>query len=216
MTAPLVIAIDGPAASGKSTLARRIALHYGLRFLDTGLVYRATARRLLDAGDDPNEPKTARRHAEALKLADLDHPHLRGEGIGNVASLVASYPEVRAALLPVQGRFAKDPPGAVLAGRDVGTVICPDADAKVFVTASLNERARRRTAELRARGEAPIYGRVQEELLQRDRRDERRVVAPMAVAADAVVIDTTDLGLDAAFAAVRDAIDRRLGRASAT
>ncbi|MCB1883472.1 MAG: (d)CMP kinase [Geminicoccaceae bacterium] len=208
----MVIAIDGPAASGKSTLARRVAARYGLRFLDTGLVYRATARRLLDAGDDPADGDAARRHAEALVPFDLDHPHLRGEGIGNVASLVASYPEVRAALLPVQGRFAKEPPGSVLAGRDIGTVVCPDADAKVFVTASIEERARRRTAELRGRGEAPIYDRVLEEIMERDRRDGSRTVAPMAVAADAVVIDTTDLGLDGAFNAVREAIDRRLGR----
>ena len=210
----LVIAVDGPAASGKSTLARRIALHYGLPFLDTGLLYRAVGRRVLQAGGDPGDEPTARAAALALAPADVDPGQLRGEGTGQAASRVAAFPSVRAALLPFQRRFAATPPGAVLAGRDVGTVICPDATAKIFVTASVEERARRRfeelrrSQELREEGDPPIYAAVLEELRVRDRRDQEREVAPLRPAPDAWVLDTTDLDADAAFEAVRASIDR--------
>ncbi len=205
---PLVIAVDGPAASGKSTLARRIAEHYGLPFLDTGLLYRAVGRRVLAAGGDPGDEASATKAALALAPADVDAGQLRGEGTGQAASKVAAFPSVRAALLPFQRNFAATPPGAVLAGRDVGTVICPDATMKVFVTASVEERARRRFEELRQRGDPTIYAAVLEELRERDRRDQDRAVAPLRPAPDAWVLDTTDLDADAAFEAVRAGIDR--------
>ncbi len=204
----LVIAVDGPAASGKSTLARRIAEHYGLPFLDTGLLYRAVGRRVLRAGGDPGDEATATREALALAPADVDPGQLRGEGTGQAASRVAAFPSVREALLPFQRRFAAKPPGAVLAGRDVGTVICPDATAKIFVTASVEERARRRFEELRQRNDPTIYAAVLEELRIRDRRDQEREVAPLRPAPDAWVLDTTDLDADAAFEAVRASVDR--------
>lgn len=200
MSGPIVIAVDGPAASGKSTIARRLAAHFGLTFLDTGLLYRAVARRLLDRGLDPSDAEAARREAEALVPEDVEESRLRGEGVGQGASKVAAVPAVRAALLPFQRRIATSGRGAVLAGRDVGTVICPDATCKLFVTASVPERARRRFEELRGRGEAPIYERVLEELLERDRRDQGRSVAPLRVADDALMLDTTELDADAAFA----------------
>lgn len=204
---PLVIAVDGPAASGKSTLARRIAEHYGLPFLDTGLLYRAVGRRVLGAGGDPGNEADAATQARALVPSDVDAAQLRGEGIGQAASRVAAFGSVRAALLPFQRNFAATPPGAVLAGRDVGTVICPDATLKVFVTASVEERARRRFEELRQRGDPTIYAAVLEELRERDRRDQDRAVAPLRPAPDAWVLDTTDLDADAAFEAVRAGID---------
>ncbi len=201
MSPPLVIAVDGPAASGKSTLARRLAEHFGLAFLDTGLLYRAVARALLDRDLDPADATAAVRMAEALAPEDVDPSRLRGEGVGQNASKVAAVPAVRAALLPFQRRFALRGVGAVLAGRDVGTVICPDATFKLFVTASDAERARRRFEELRGRGDEPIYAAVLEELQERDRRDADRAVAPMRVAPDAWVIDTTSLDAEAAFVA---------------
>jgi cytidylate kinase len=201
MSASLVIAVDGPAASGKSTLAKRLAAHLGLRFLDTGLLYRAVARAMLDRGLDHGDAEAAVGVAQALAPADVEPGRLRGEGVGQGASKVAAVPAVRAALLPFQRRFAATAPGAVLAGRDVGTVICPDATFKLFVTASDEERARRRFEELRQRGDEPIYAAVLEELRERDRRDADRAVAPMRVAPDAWVLDTTRLDADAAFAA---------------
>lgn len=206
MSTPTVIAVDGPAASGKSTLARRLAEHFRLAFLDTGLLYRAVARAMLYRGQAFTDASAAVAAATALKPQDVDPGQLRGEGIGQGASIVAAVPAVRAALLPFQRRFGADGCGAVLAGRDVGTVICPDATFKLFVTASDPERARRRYEELRARGDAPIYAAVLEELQQRDRRDADRAVAPMRIAPDAWVLDTTALDAQAAFAAARDHI----------
>jgi cytidylate kinase len=203
---PLVIAVDGPAASGKSTLASRLAQHFGLPFLDTGLLYRAVARAMIDRGLDPRDAEAAVRSAEELAPQDVQPCRLRGEGVGQGASIVAAVPAVRAALLPFQRRFAGTA-GAVLAGRDVGTVVCPDAAFKLFVTASDEERARRRYEELRRRGEAPIYAAVLEELQERDRRDADRAVAPMRVSPDAWVLDTTSLGADAAFEAARRHIE---------
>lgn len=207
MSRPLVIAVDGPAASGKSTLARRLAAHFGLTFLDTGLLYRAVARMMLDRGLDAGNTEDAVRVAQELAPEDVDPSRLRGEGIGQNASKVAAVPAVRAALLPFQRRFATRGLGAVLAGRDVGTVICPDATFKLFVTASDAERARRRFEELRGRGEEPIYAAVLAELQERDRRDADRVVAPMRVAPDAWMLDTTSLDADAAFTAARNHVE---------
>lgn len=199
---PLVIAVDGPAASGKSTLASRLARHFGLPFLDTGLLYRAVARAMIDRGLDPRDAAASVRAAEELTPQDVQPGRLRGEGVGQGASIVAAVPAVRAALLPFQRRFA-GASGAVLAGRDVGTVVCPDAPFKLFVTASDEERARRRFEELRRRGEEPIYAAVLRELQERDRRDADRAVAPMRVSPDAWVLDTTSLDADAAFEAAR-------------
>lgn len=212
MTDMMVIAVDGPAASGKSTLARRLAEHFGLDFLDTGLLYRAVARVLLDRGKRFTDQDAAVAAAGALVPADVEPGRLRGEGIGQGASIVAAVPAVRAALLPFQRQFGAGGPGAVLAGRDVGTVLRPDATFKLFVTASDAERARRRYEELRARGDAPIYAAVLEELQERDRRDADRAVAPMRIAPDAWVLDTTELDAQAAFAAARDHIVARLAR----
>ncbi len=200
MTCALVVAVDGPAASGKSTLARKLARALGLAFLDTGLLYRAVGRRLLEAGADPSDERAALEAVAALRPEEVDADRLAGEEIGEAASKVAAIPAVRAALLPWQRRFASTPPGAVLAGRDVGTVVCPDAALKIFVTASLEERARRRFEELRRRGRAPIFDRVLDELRERDRRDTERAVAPLRIADDAWVLDTTELDAEAAFA----------------
>ena len=210
MSSPVVIAVDGPAASGKSTLARQLAEHFGLVFLDTGLLYRAVARAMLDRGLLFSDTAGAVATARSLQPDDVDPGRLRGEGVGQGASMVAAIPEVRAALLPFQRRFAARGRGAVLAGRDVGTVICPDAGIKLFVTASDSERARRRFEELRARGDAPIYAAVLEELQERDRRDAQRAVAPMRVAPDAWVLDTTELDAQAAFCAARKHIEAEL------
>jgi cytidylate kinase len=213
LSRPLVIAVDGPAASGKSTLARRLASQFRLDFLDTGLLYRAVARTMLDRGLDPGDAAAAVQAARALTPEDVEPSRLRGEGVGQNASRVAAVPDVRAALLPFQRRFAARLPGAVLAGRDVGTVVCADATFKLFVTASDSERARRRFEELRARGDAPIYAAVLEELQERDRRDADRVVAPMRIASDAWVLDTTSLDAQAAFDAAREHVEAGLAAA---
>ncbi|HET6467627.1 MAG TPA: (d)CMP kinase [Geminicoccaceae bacterium] len=212
MTRPLVIAVDGPAASGKSTLARRLAAHLGFPFLDTGLIYRAVGHRVLARGRDPADLDAAVAEAEALEVEDVDHPGLRAEAVGRAASQVAAHKSVRDALLPFQRRFAAQLPGAVLAGRDIGTEICPDARVKIFITADVEERARRRYAELRQRGEPSIYERVLDELRERDRRDQERAVAPLRAARDAWVLDTTRLDADAAFAAAVAHIGQVTGR----
>lgn len=207
---PLVIAVDGPAASGKSTLAKRIADRFGLPFLDTGLLYRAVARQLLDRGLDPTDRAAAVQVARDLQPQEIEPERLHGEGVGALASHVAAIAEVREALVPVQRRFALSGRGAVLAGRDIGTVICPDACIKLFITASVSERARRRFEQLRRRGEQPIYARVLEELQERDRRDAERAIAPLRIAPDAFVLDTTEMDAEAAFAAACAYIERRL------
>jgi cytidylate kinase len=207
----MVIAIDGPAASGKGTLAKRLALHNGLPHLDTGLLYRAVALALLDAARDLADPAAAAAAARGLRAEVLDDPRLRGSAMGEAASIVSAQPAVRAALLDWQRRFAGAPEGAVLDGRDIGTVVCPDAAVKLFVTASAEERARRRHRELDGRGEPIAYEAVLADILRRDARDADRDAAPLRVAEDAVVIDTTALDADAAFRAATDVVDGRGG-----
>ena len=197
----LIIAIDGPAASGKGTLGKRLAGHYGLRHLDTGLLYRAVAKALLDAGQSPGNQARAVAAAEALNPAGFDEVALKSQAVGEAASVVSAIPEVRAALVALQRNFAKAAPGAVLDGRDIGTVICPNADVKIFVTASAEIRARRRTLELKARGEAGDEAEVLADIRRRDQRDSSRAVAPLVRAADAHLLDTTHLDIDAAFRA---------------
>lgn len=210
MSDAVIVAIDGPAGSGKSTLAKRLAGAAGLRFLDTGLLYRAVAARLRATGGSPADRAAAAVAARSVDADALDPEALHGEGIGGDASEVAAYPEVRSALLELQRRFARTPPGAVLAGRDIGTIVCPDATLKIFVTASIEERARRRFLELQARGETPIQARVLLEVAERDRRDRERAVAPLSVAPDAVVIDTSALDVEQSFAAVEAAYRTRI------
>ncbi len=215
MSRPPIIAIDGPAASGKGTLARRLATELGLPHLDTGLLYRAVGRRVLDAGGNPADPTAAAVAARSLAPADLARGDLRGPPADAAASAVATIPEVRAALLDFQRAFGRDT-GAVLDGRDIGTVIFPDASAKLFVTASLAERSRRRWEELRARGNAPEMDQVRQEMADRDARDQARATAPLRPADDAVVLDTSDLDADAAFAAALAIIRNRLAKSDQT
>jgi cytidylate kinase len=208
-----VIAIDGPAAAGKGTLARRIAQALGLPYLDTGLLYRAVARCVLDAAGDPRDPATATAAARALTPADLQRHDLRGPIADDAAASVAAIPGVRTALLDFQRNFGATA-GAVLDGRDIGTVVCPEADAKLFLTATLAARAARRFKELQAGESGAIYERVLQDMKTRDARDSGRVTAPLTRAAAALELDTTALDADAAFAAAVDFIATRLaGRA---
>jgi cytidylate kinase len=202
-----IIAVDGPAAAGKGTLARRLAATLGLPYLDTGLLYRAVARLVLDAGADPADPKAAETSARALRPVDLERSDLRGPVADAAAASVAAIPAVREALLDFQRAFGNER-GAVLDGRDIGTVIFPDAPAKLFVTASLPERAHRRWLELSARGIAADPATVEAEMLARDTRD-----APnMRQAPDAFVLDTTELDAEAAFVLALAQVRRRLAR----
>lgn len=197
---PLIIAIDGPAAAGKGTLARRLAAHFGLPYLDTGLLYRAVARRVLDAGGTPADPETAAATARALDPADTQRTDLRGPPVDEAASQVAAIPAVRAALIDWQRNFAATS-GGVLDGRDIGTVIFPDATAKLYVTASAEERGRRRWLELQGRGVDAKLDTVIAEVRQRDAADAARGIAPMRPAADAIELDTTSLDAEASFLA---------------
>ena len=196
------IAIDGPAAAGKGTISRAVAAHFGFAHLDTGLLYRAVGMRML-AGVDPIAA------AQALTPDDLERGDLRGAAAGQAASKVATIPEVRAALLDFQRAFARRAGGAVLDGRDIGTVICPEAEAKLFVTASPEVRARRRHAELCAAGGDMTYPQVLEDVHERDARDRDRSTAPLIAADDAVLIDTSAMDIDAAVAAAIAAIEAR-------
>ena len=196
----MVIAIDGPAASGKGTLARRLAAHYALPHLDTGLLYRAVGARCLADGRLDDEAASVEA-ALRLDVSALDPDALRTAELGEAASVVAARPGVRAALLDLQRRFAAQTGGAVLDGRDIGTVICPDAPAKLFVTARPEVRAERRFRELTGRGEAISYNAVLADILKRDERDSGRSSAPLLKADDVVLLDTSDLGIEAAFAA---------------
>ena len=210
MTPPRVVAVDGPAAAGKGTLARRLARELGLPYLDTGLLYRAVGRRVLDAGGDPRDAVVAERAARTLTPADLDRGDLRGPEADMAASAVATLPAVRAALLDWQRQFGRTH-GAVMDGRDIGTVIFPDAPAKLFVIASPEARARRRHAELAALGVMRDLADVEAEMRARDAQDAARATAPMKPAEDAVVLDTTELGIEEAFQAARALVRARLG-----
>jgi cytidylate kinase len=204
-----IIAIDGPAAAGKGTLARRLAATLGLPYLDTGLLYRAVGRRVLDGGGDPSDPATAEHAATALQPADLQRDDLRGPQADAAAAAVASIPGVRVALLAFQRGFA-DREGAVLDGRDIGTVIFPDAPAKLFVTASLAERARRRWLELQVKGIAADPATVESDMRERDEKDAARAAAPLRSAEDAYQLDTTGMDADSAFAIALAIVRKRI------
>jgi cytidylate kinase len=207
---PLTVAIDGPAASGKGTLARRLAAVLGLPHLDTGLLYRATGRRLLDAGADPGDPAAATEAAQALEPRDLGRGDLRGPAADAASAQVAAVPGVRAALLEFQRRFARH--GAVLDGRDIGTVVLPEARVKLFVTASLDIRAERRYHELLARGGAvPDLAEIRADMAARDEADRNRTTAPLRPAADATILDTSTLTADEALARAEAIIRWKLG-----
>ena len=199
----MIIAIDGPAASGKGTLARGLAAHFNHAYLDTGALYRAVALSVSRAGGDPNDAKLAAEHARELDANLTEDPEIRSAEIGAAASKVAAIPEVRAALLTFQRAFSQKPPkglaGVVLDGRDIGTVVCPDAERKIFVIADVEIRATRRFKELLARGEDAIYARVLDDLRERDARDGSRAVSPMRQAEDAMLLDTSHLDPDQAF-----------------
>jgi cytidylate kinase len=205
----MIIAIDGPAASGKGTLGKRLAGHYGLRHLDTGLLYRAVAKALLDAGHPPSNQARAVAAADAIDPSSFDEAALKSHAVGEAASVVSAIPDVRAALLAFQRNFASMPPGAVLDGRDIGTVICPQADVKIFVTARPEVRAGRRVLEFRSRGEPVDEAAVLSDILKRDERDMSRTAAPLRQAPDAHLLDTTAMDAEAAFRAAVELIERR-------
>jgi len=204
----MIIAIDGPAASGKGTLGKKLAAHYRLRHLDTGLLYRAVAKALLDADAKPSDEARAVAAAQAIDPARFDEAALKRYEIGEAASVVSAIPGVRAALFDLQREFAAAPPGAVLDGRDIGTVICPNADVKIFVTASPEVRARRRTLELSGRGENADEAAVLADILARDQRDRSRSAAPLMQAPDAHLLDTSALDVEAAFRAALGLVER--------
>jgi cytidylate kinase len=208
----MIIAIDGPAASGKGTLARRLAARYGLPHLDSGLLYRAVAHHLAALGGDLADAEAAERAARALDPGQLGDPALRGRSAGEGASIVSAHPGVRAALLDFQRSFAAAAPGAVIDGRDIGTVICPAADVKIFVTASPEERARRRALELEMRGGPVDRDAILADIRRRDERDMTRAAAPLKPADDAVELDTTALDADGAFAAAVAIVEARAAR----
>ena len=204
----LIVAVDGPAASGKGTIAARLAAHYGLPFLDTGLLYRAVGMGVLAAGGSLDDSKTAEAVARSLDASSLSSdPRLTTGEAGEAASRIAGYPGVRAALLELQRDFAAQPVGAVLDGRDIGTVIAPHAPAKLYVTATPEVRATRRWKQLTARGDAIAYEDMLADILRRDERDAGRGAAPMVQAEDAVLLDTTEMDIEAAFDAARRIVE---------
>lgn len=207
----MIVAVDGPAASGKGTIARALARHYGLPHMDTGLLYRAAALNLLRLGLDPESEFHAARACDVSQI-DSDDPDLRSEAVGGIASRISAYPLVREALLARQRHFAALPGGAVLDGRDIGTVIAPQAEAKLFVTASPEVRARRRFEELSARGLGASFEEVLADIRARDARDAARAAAPLRRADDADLLDTSDLGVEAAVAAALRLVEARRGR----
>jgi cytidylate kinase len=209
----MIIAIDGPAASGKGTLGKRLAAHYGLRHLDTGLIYRAVAKALVDTGERLDDVDRAVAAANALDPDGFDEKVLKSHTVGEAASIVSALPEVRAALLAFQRDFGRAPPGAVLDGRDIGTVIFPDADVKIYVDATAEVRARRRAAEIAAAGGTVSEAEVLADIRRRDERDTRRTAAPLRPAPDAHLLDTSHLDIDAAFRAAIDIVEAvRAGR----
>ena len=207
----MIIAIDGPAAAGKGTLARRLAAHFDLAYLDTGLIYRAVGKKVVDSGADPEDVAAAESQARSLAAADLQSDGLRTDEVAQVASRISAVPGVRAALLVFQRDFAAYPPnrktGAVLDGRDIGTVVCPDADVKLFVSASIEVRAERRLKELQDRGLEAIYARVLEDMNERDARDSLRAASPLEPATDAHQLDTSTLDVDQVFAKALEYVD---------
>ncbi len=210
----MIIAIDGTLASGKGTIARRLSRWFGLAYMDTGQLYRATGVAALKAGADLSDAKSLAAVATSLDLNDFEAAELRTAEAGQAASKVAAIPAVRAALLEVQRAFAEQPGGAILDGRDIGTVVCPNADVKLWVDASVEVRAKRRWDELRAKGESLTLDNMLAQLRERDTRDKSRSDAPMIAAADAVLIDTTDLSIDAAVDKARAAVEAVIARKS--
>jgi len=209
----MIIAIDGPAASGKGTLGKKLAAHYGLRHLDTGLIYRAVAKALLDAGQRPDDKTAAVAAARALDPSTFDEAALKIPAVGEAASVVSAIAEVREALLAFQRDFAAKPPGAVLDGRDIGTVICPDAEVKIYVTATPEVRARRRALEYQAAGRAIDEATVLADVKKRDERDMQRAAAPLKQAADAHLLDTSNMDISSAIRAAIDIVEAsRAGR----
>jgi cytidylate kinase len=206
----MIIAVDGPTASGKGTIARLLAQRYGLKRLDTGSLYRAVGLAVLDAGGDPGDERAAVAAAEALNLGAIDESRIRSAAVGVAASKSAAIPAVRAVLRRAQRAFAADPAGAVLDGRDIGTVICPDATVKFFITASLAERTRRRLAELEARGERIAYAELERQIAERDERDATRAESPLRQAEGAHLLDTTSLSIEAAAEAAFAIVDAAL------
>jgi cytidylate kinase len=203
----MIIAIDGPTASGKGTVAAGVAKHFGLKRLDTGSLYRAVGLAVADAGGDPRDEKAAVAAAEALDLGAIDEHRIRSSAAGLAASHVANIPAVRVVLRMAQRVFANDPNGAVLDGRDIGTVICPDADVKLFVTADLDARTNRRLSELRKRGEAIEFAQLRAQIAERDERDTHRQDSPLLQAPDAHLLDTTNLSIEGAVAAAIAIVD---------
>jgi cytidylate kinase len=209
----MIIAIDGPAASGKGTLAKRLAAHYGFRHLDTGVIYRAVAKALLDVKADLADEAQAVSAAKALDPATFDDPALKSQAVGTAASVVSAIPMVREVLLDFQQRFSRVPPGAVLDGRDIGTVICPDAEVKIFVVADAVVRAKRRTLEALSRGEPADEAFILADILKRDERDQNRAVAPLKPATDAHLLDNTNLDIESGVRAAIDIVEAvRAGR----
>jgi cytidylate kinase len=197
----MIIAIDGPAASGKGTIARRLAAHYGLPHLDTGLLYRATARSLMERGERLENVDAAISAARGLALTDFDETQLRGAEMGEAASIMGAMPQVRAVLLDLQRQFAARQEGAILDGRDIGSIICPNADVKIFVTAQSETRAQRRALELKSRGEKVDFAAVLADIQKRDERDSSRSSAPLIMASDAIRLDTTGLDVEKSVSA---------------
>lgn len=211
----MIIAVDGPTASGKGTVAAGLAKHFGLKRLDTGALYRAVGLAVLDAGGDPGDEAAAVTAAKALDLGGIDETRIRSSSAGLAASKVAAMSAVRAVLRQTQRGFATDPAGAVLDGRDIGTVICPKADVKLYVTASLPARTERRLKELRGRGEAIGFDELQAQIAERDERDMSRADSPLRQAPDAHLLDTTDLSIEAAVEAARQIVEAALARRGA-
>ena len=209
----MIIAIDGPAASGKGTLAKRLAAHYGLRHLDTGVIYRAVAHVLISDGADLTDEAAAVHAARELDPETFENPALKSQKVGTAASVVSAIPRVREALVEFQRQFAAKPPGAVLDGRDIGTVICPDAEVKIFVVADAKIRAHRRTLEARSRGEEADEAAVLADILARDERDQNRAVAPLKPAKDAYLLDNSNLDIEGGVRAAIDIVEAvRAGR----
>jgi cytidylate kinase len=209
----MIIAIDGPAASGKGTLAKRLAAHYGLRHLDTGVIYRAVAHALISRSMDLRDEAAAVAAARNLNPETFDNPALKSHEVGTAASIVSAIPDVRAALVEFQRQFARMPPGAVLDGRDIGTVICPNAEVKIFVVADPKVRAQRRALEAQARGEAADEATILADILARDERDQNRLVAPLKPAPDAYLLDNSHLDIEGGVRAAIDIVEAaRVGR----